>query len=66
MVTDAAGQTVSFVVQEIRTYRETDSAGEVFSSSGASQLRLITCAGAWDKTQKRFVKRLVVFADKAK
>jgi LPXTG-site transpeptidase (sortase) family protein len=63
-VTNTAGQTTSFVVREMRTYRETDSTDEIFTSGGGAQLHLITCAGSWNKAEKRFLKRLVVFADK--
>jgi len=58
------GATIAFVVQESRTYKETEDAGAVFGSSdGKAHLNLITCKG-WDESKQSFSHRLVVFTDK--
>jgi len=64
-VADDAGQTTSYAVRKVRTYRDTDSTNDVFNNERAgAHLNLITCAGAWNKAQKAYAKRLVVFTDK--
>lgn len=62
-VTDAKDQTAHFVVRELRTYDQHEQPDEVFKSTDGAHLNLITCSGAWDKEQRHFTKRLVVFAD---
>jgi LPXTG-site transpeptidase (sortase) family protein len=58
------GTTTVFVVREIRLYGNKDDAASVFySSDGKAHLNLITCQGVWDKSQKSYSNRLVVFAD---
>lgn len=64
-VTEGNGLTVSFVIRKTKTYALTEQPAEVFSSANGSHLNLITCTGNWDKSEHRFAKRLVVFADKA-
>lgn len=64
-IVDNKGQTTDFVVRETRTYNQTAHPSEVFNASDGAHLNLITCAGAWDITQHRFLNRLVVFADKS-
>jgi sortase A len=65
-VKDEKGFTTTFVVRELRTYGPNDYASAVFrSSDGKAHLNLITCEGTWNRTQKSFSNRLVVFADKA-
>lgn len=64
LIVDNKAQTVTFKVREARIYDQTDRPKEVFYSSDGAHLNLITCAGAWDKNQHNFQKRLVVFADK--
>lgn len=64
-VEDEAGATIVFVVRELKTYKPNDDATNVFSSTdGLAHLNLVTCKGAWDKTQKTYSTRLVVFTDK--
>ena len=63
-VEDERGATTIFVVRESKVYGENQNASDVFGSSdGKSHLNLITCAGVWDKTQKSYSNRIVVFAD---
>jgi sortase A len=64
-VEDEKGVITAFVVRELRTYGEKEDASDVFvSSDGASHLNLITCEGVWNKTQKSYSNRLVVFTDR--
>lgn len=64
-VIDENNATTTFVVRELRTYRENDDASEVFRSrDGNAHLNLITCSGVWNKARKSYSNRLVVFADK--
>jgi sortase A len=63
-VVDAKGQTAAFTVRETRNYKQTDQPDEVFNSPNGTHLNLITCAGEWDAVNKRYMQRLVVFADK--
>lgn len=62
-VTDTKDQTVDFVVRELRTYKQHEQPDEVFKSADGAHLNLITCSGAWDREQRHFTERLVVFAD---
>lgn len=65
IVQNDTGETVTFVVRELRTFSEHEDTSEVFvSSDGKAHLNLITCEGAWDKDRKSYSNRLVVFADK--
>ena len=64
-VEDENGSTTTFVVREMQTYGENQDFSDVFrSSDGKAHLNLITCAGAWNKAQKSYSNRLVVFTDK--
>jgi sortase A len=64
-VEDEKGVVTTFIVREIKTYDQNADAGSVFSSSdGKVHLNLVTCEGVWDKVQKSYSNRLVVFADK--
>ncbi len=64
-IEDNGGVVVSFVVRKIRRYDQAADASDVFGSNdGKSHLNLITCEGSWDKSQKSYSDRLVVFADK--
>ncbi len=64
-VEDDKGATTTFVVRESRRYDPKSDASDVFGSNdGKSHLNLVTCEGVWNKTQKSYSKRLVVFADK--
>ena len=64
-VEDEKGLITTFVVRELRTFGKDEDATDVFSSTdGKSHLNLITCEGSWNKTEKSYSHRLVVFADK--
>ncbi len=64
-IEDEKGATTTFVVREIRRYSPSANAAEVFASSdGKAHLNLITCEGVWNKVEKSYSKRLVVFTDK--
>lgn len=59
------GMIISFVVAGLKSYDPEQNAMEVFDSGdGKSHLNLITCEGAWDKEQKNYSKRLIVFSVK--
>ncbi len=63
-VTDEKGAVATFVVREVRTYDQNANAGGVFNSTdGKAHLNLITCEGVWNKIQKSYSDRLVVFTD---
>lgn len=65
IVEDERGMNIPFVVREYRVYDWDANAPDVFASNdGRAHLNLITCGGVWDKTNKNYSKRLVVFADK--
>lgn len=56
---------ITFVVREIRTYSKDETVPYVFSSNdGKAHLNLITCIGVWNKAEKTYSERLVVFTDK--
>lgn len=64
-VVDNRGQTVSFIVREVRTYSRDTESTEVFNSSTkGAHLNLITCSGNWNANQNTYSERLVVFTDK--
>lgn len=64
-VQDGKGATITFVVRELKTFDSSEDASGVFSlDDGKAHLNLITCEGIWDKTQKTYSNRLVVFTDK--
>lgn len=59
-----SGETISFVVRELKTYKEHEIVAEVFGSNdGKAHLNLITCQGVWNKSKKSYSNRLVVFTD---
>jgi len=63
-IEDDKGTIVSFVVRETRRYDpEADASGVFSSGDGKIHLNLITCDGAWNKTEQSYSNRLVVFAD---
>jgi LPXTG-site transpeptidase (sortase) family protein len=64
-VIDTKNQTTLFVVREIRTYHQDEKPPEVFNATEGIHLNLITCTGAWNKDQRQFTQRLVVFADQS-
>jgi len=64
-IEDEKGAIITFVVRKSRTYGSKDTAMDVFrSNDGKAHLALITCQGTWNKTQKSYSNRLVIFADK--
>jgi LPXTG-site transpeptidase (sortase) family protein len=64
-IKDEKGATATFVVREIQIYGKNNDASSVFGSSdGKSHLNLITCTGVWNKSEKTFSDRLIVFADR--
>ncbi len=64
-VEDGAGTTTAFVVRETRIYGQNEDASAVFASSdGKAHLNLITCEGIWNKADKSYSGRLVIFADR--
>lgn len=64
-VEDDTGAVLSFVVRERRVYDREAEVKDIFGSvDGKAHLNLITCKGAWDKVQKSYSHRLVVFTDK--
>lgn len=64
-IQDDKGVIIAFVVRASRSYDPETDASDVFNSNdGKAHLNLITCEGAWDKTQKSYSERLVVFADR--
>ncbi len=64
-IEDEKGRDIIFVVREIQRYGKDEDSSSIFSSSdGKAHLNLITCAGVWNKAEKTFSERLVVFTDK--
>ena len=64
-IEDEKGAVTTFVVRETREYGDKDDASAVFGSNdGEAHLNLVTCGGVWNKAEKSYSKRLVVFADK--
>lgn len=57
------GQSLTFVVREIRVYDYDAYAPEVFSSLEGIHLNLVTCVGAWNIIRRASEERLVVFTD---
>jgi LPXTG-site transpeptidase (sortase) family protein len=63
-VVDRAGKMLQFKVVDTKVYDYDAPTDEVFSGdSSKARLNLITCAGSWDKTQKLYNKRIVVFTE---
>ena len=59
------GETLTFVVRELRTYDKDAIAPEVFTSSdGLAHLNLITCVGDWNEERETSSERLVIFTDR--
>lgn len=64
-IEDENGETIAFVVREIRRFNPDEDASDIFTSNdGKAHLNLITCSGVWNKTQKTYSGRLIVFTDK--
>lgn len=59
------GVITTFLVRDIKQYEPGIDTTTIFTSNdGVSHLNLITCAGVWNKIDKNYSKRLVIFADK--
>ncbi len=64
-IENSKGKITTFVVRTHRTYDQNANAAEIFGSSdGKSRLNLITCKGTWNKIEKSYSERLVIFAEK--
>jgi LPXTG-site transpeptidase (sortase) family protein len=64
-IEDNKGVVIVFIVRESRLYNWDANASDVFDSSDKkAHLNLITCDGSWDKVQRNYSNRLVVFTDK--
>jgi LPXTG-site transpeptidase (sortase) family protein len=63
-VEDEKGMGITFLVNKVVIYGQNDNASTIFrSSDGKAHLNLITCEGDWNKDQKTYSGRLVVFSD---
>ncbi|QJT00201.1 class F sortase [Streptomyces asoensis] len=59
----ADGSKASFRVDSVETFEKADFPSErVYSDTSEAQVRLITCAGAYDRRVKDYTENLVVFA----
>ncbi len=64
-VEDEEGRTTTFVVREFRIYDQNQDASDVFGlGDGQAHLNLITCEGLWNKVERSYPNRLVVFTDR--
>lgn len=64
-VEDDQGMVTVFVVKSNRRYNANTDAQDVFvSDDSKAHLNLITCEGEWNKNDKGYTARLVVFTDK--
>jgi LPXTG-site transpeptidase (sortase) family protein len=62
---DDKGLINTFIVKESKSYDSQAVATEVFKSNdNKAHLNLITCEGVWNKAEKNYSKRLVIFTDK--
>lgn len=63
-VGDEKGMVTTFVVREVRNYKQYDESTDVFTSPDDKvHLNLITCEGVWDAALENYPDRLVVFTD---
>ncbi len=59
------GDLTVFVVTRLQVYDKDENVPDIFvSTDGKAHLNLITCTGAWNKNEKTFSNRLVVYAEK--
>ncbi len=64
-IEDEKGVITAFVVSKTRVYGKDEIVPEVFiSNDGKARLNLITCTGSWNKAEKTYSNRLVVFTEK--
>lgn len=64
-VENEKGNTLVFVVREMRVYGAREIVPEVWNKNDAAHLNLITCSGDWNASTGTSDKRLVVFTDLA-
>ncbi|PIR76107.1 MAG: class F sortase [Candidatus Magasanikbacteria bacterium CG10_big_fil_rev_8_21_14_0_10_42_10] len=65
VVEDEEGVTTTFVVRDIMVYdKDRDATDVFFSRDGNAHLNLVTCTGVWDKSEKSYSERIIVFSDK--
>jgi LPXTG-site transpeptidase (sortase) family protein len=62
MVADQSDHRLTYVVTQVQEYAPDAPTDSIFSTTGPSQLVLITCDGEWVQDQHQFNKRLVVVA----
>jgi sortase (surface protein transpeptidase) len=63
-VTDENGDRHTFIVTDVENYPWNDfPLQKVFADSTGTKLNLITCGGNWDKENKNYSERTVVYAD---
>jgi LPXTG-site transpeptidase (sortase) family protein len=66
-VEDRAGNVLQFRVTETKLYDYTAPTDEIFSGdSSVARLNLITCGGSWNKAEKVYNKRVVIFTELVK
>lgn len=59
----ADGRRASFVVDSVETFDKGDfPSRRVYADTATAQVRLITCAGDYDRTARDYTDNLVVFA----
>ena len=64
-IEDGTGENINFVVREIQRYGKDEDSSDAFGfGDGKAHLNIITCVGVWNKAEKTFSERLVVFTDK--
>jgi LPXTG-site transpeptidase (sortase) family protein len=62
-ITDANGAVLHYAVRDIEDYPNASAPlSTIFSTTGPSQLVLITCAGDWDPKAHTYDHRVVIFA----
>lgn len=64
IITDQENQQRVFIVKDIENYPWNDfPLNEVFADATGKKLNLITCGGTWDKENKNYLERTVVYAN---
>jgi sortase (surface protein transpeptidase) len=64
VITDTSGQKYTFAVTESKAYPfDSVPLQTIFDSTDKPRLNLITCDGVWNKNQKNYSQRLVVYAE---
>ena len=57
------GTTLDFVIKETRTYDPDAHVPEIFNKTDGRLLNIITCYGTWDRSERTFTERLVIFTE---